>query len=56
MVEDATKDETEADLLKNFVGPIAQFKKNPDVPFWLNLALHPLFEAEKVFLHMENNS
>eukprot|EP00354_Favella_ehrenbergii_P007095 CAMPEP_0170454622 /NCGR_PEP_ID=MMETSP0123-20130129/2811_1 /TAXON_ID=182087 /ORGANISM="Favella ehrenbergii, Strain Fehren 1" /LENGTH=104 /DNA_ID=CAMNT_0010717393 /DNA_START=165 /DNA_END=479 /DNA_ORIENTATION=+ len=44
------------DDLVNFIGPIAQYKKNSERDFWQNEALNDLFAGERVFTKMENNS
>lgn len=51
--EETKNDDSE---LKTFVGPIALYKKNPELDFWQSEPLNDLFAGDRVFTKMENNS
>lgn len=38
------------------MGPIAQYRKNPERPFWQSEPMNDLFAGDRVFYKMENNS
>ncbi len=42
--------------LKTFIGPVAQYRKNDERPFWQDEPLGDLFSDSPVFVKLINNS